>query len=711
MKLHTILFFSLLFFTSHLFAQSGWQLQNPKFTDDIFNGVCIDANTAVLGGYNLGLVKTTDGGISWEKKINGISLNSSFSTVQILKFINNNTGYILTDKIYKTVNGGNSWYAVSDKQFWKAAIGADGVIYGITNETQFNLVKSTNDGFSWITLKENISATFAYLNFSNALTGFYTNSPSINQKTTDGGMTWIDMTIPQLQENRNLVSISFADENTGFAMMYYGIASLKTTNGGMSWFTFTLPYSATEIQALPGNIVIAYSGGSETQKFMKSYNGGTDWIQKSVPASLYFKFYDASHGFGFYNDGAIYKSTNLGDSFENIGSYYGLTSDLIHIQALTNQKAYTLSSDSKFYSTINSGQVWSQINTNVNLVDFKFYNDVNAVGSTAGNIVTSSDGGVNWQIKSSAINAKSFQITSNGKFYFLSKDGNTSYIYYSNDNGATKNIVKSAVDELSMNYNSRYFFEDLRFINETTGYVILNNFYSGSLSSGEVFQILKTTNSGAEWTAVHGYGSSHANALYAFDNFVFFSNSQGIFKSSDFGATWNLINSELNNASSIEFSNSSTGFVAWQGKIYKTVNGGINWTLQNNSETVRQIDMFNSEIGYAIGSGGTIYFTDNGGNTEIQHNAALVRSYSLSQNYPNPFNPSTKINFSIPKSGLVQIKVFDMLGREVQTLLNEFKTAGEYKIDFDGKNLSSGIYFYKMLTNDYVETKKMILIK
>jgi hypothetical protein len=91
-------------------------------------------------------------------------------------------------------------------------------------------------------------------------------------------------------------------------------------------------------------------------------------------------------------------------------------------------------------------------------------------------------------------------------------------------------------------------------------------------------------------------------------------------------------------------------------------------------------------------------------------NSLPVR-YELSQNYPNPFNPVTKINFSIQKQGFVTLKVYDMLGREVAALVNEFKQAGYYSMDFNASGLSSGIYFYKLQANDFTDIKKMVLIK
>jgi uncharacterized delta-60 repeat protein len=89
----------------------------------------------------------------------------------------------------------------------------------------------------------------------------------------------------------------------------------------------------------------------------------------------------------------------------------------------------------------------------------------------------------------------------------------------------------------------------------------------------------------------------------------------------------------------------------------------------------------------------------------------IPASYSLSQNYPNPFNPVTNINFSVPKSGNVRLAVYDIMGREVASPVNEYLQAGSYKYDFDASGLSSGTYFYRMTTNDFSEVKKMILVK
>jgi hypothetical protein len=94
-----------------------------------------------------------------------------------------------------------------------------------------------------------------------------------------------------------------------------------------------------------------------------------------------------------------------------------------------------------------------------------------------------------------------------------------------------------------------------------------------------------------------------------------------------------------------------------------------------------------------------------------QNGNGIPLQYELAQNYPNPFNPTTKINFAIPKLGLVTLKVYDVLGREVANLVNEIKTAGNYIVDFDASYLASGVYFYKLDVNGFSDVKRLVLIK
>ena len=90
---------------------------------------------------------------------------------------------------------------------------------------------------------------------------------------------------------------------------------------------------------------------------------------------------------------------------------------------------------------------------------------------------------------------------------------------------------------------------------------------------------------------------------------------------------------------------------------------------------------------------------------------SISLTYSLSQNYPNPFNPTTKISFALPKAGFVTLKIYDILGREIKTLVNEIRQDGNYSVDFNASEFSSGVYFYRIQANDFTDVKRMLLVK
>lgn len=115
---------------------------------------------------------------------------------------------------------------------------------------------------------------------------------------------------------------------------------------------------------------------------------------------------------------------------------------------------------------------------------------------------------------------------------------------------------------------------------------------------------------------------------------------------------------------------------------------------------------------YGFGGFGTnVYFDSENLPTSISNTNEIAESYSLAQNYPNPFNPTTNIKFSLPKSGMVKLVVFNSAGKEVATLVNGVQSAGTYNVTLDAKNLASGVYFYQITSGDFIDIKKMMLIK
>lgn len=124
--------------------------------------------------------------------------------------------------------------------------------------------------------------------------------------------------------------------------------------------------------------------------------------------------------------------------------------------------------------------------------------------------------------------------------------------------------------------------------------------------------------------------------------------------------------------------------------------------LPGGDERGFQFDLLDNEENY-----GTIGF----GKYKKQIGNIIPNEFHLFQNYPNPFNPNTVISYQLSVDGIVSLKVYDVLGKEVATLIHERKSAGRYKVTFDASNFSSGIYFYTIETNDFVQTKRMVLIK
>jgi len=160
--------------------------------------------------------------------------------------------------------------------------------------------------------------------------------------------------------------------------------------------------------------------------------------------------------------------------------------------------------------------------------------------------------------------------------------------------------------------------------------------------------------------------------------------------------------------------------------IFAQGNNKINWSvfdngfaLQNNSSTTSFSLIGQPAVGVSASNNNKVImgflseFATRGSTTSVddQRDNSIPLVYDLYQNYPNPFNPLTIIKFQIPKDGLVVLKIYDLLGNEVKTLLKEQRPAGIYELNFNAGSLASGIYLYRIQVNDYICTRKMMLIK
>jgi photosystem II stability/assembly factor-like uncharacterized protein len=249
----------------------------------------------------------------------------------------------------------------------------------------------------------------------------------------------------------------------------------------------------------------------------------------------------------------------------------------------------------------------------------------------------------------------------------------------------------------------------------------INCWAGGGTSSEGV--LLKSTNGGSNWTVNSSYGSQ-INAIQFLNSqtgWITCSNGY-IYKTVNAGTNWSSQFPGTNNTTSIHMLTADMGWVTTSSSIYRTSNSGLNWILQPlpSHSSFYCIYMVDSLTGWAGGgysamfnSSGFILKTTNGGNPiGIKPiSSDIPKEFRLCQNYPNPFNPSTSITFDIKRTSYTRLSVFDALGREVGVPVDEVLEPGNYKITFDGSRLSSGIYFYRLSSNDFSDTKKMILLK
>ena len=176
------------------------------------------------------------------------------------------------------------------------------------------------------------------------------------------------------------------------------------------------------------------------------------------------------------------------------------------------------------------------------------------------------------------------------------------------------------------------------------------------------------------------------------------------------------------NINGIENSGNNFWFIRGE-KIFHSTDDGISWTDEYTAPlTLTHLDFPDNlngcQMGWAVGYGGTIHKMTGSGVTSVDNQSEMPATYALKQNYPNPFNPVTSIEYVVGSIAFVSLKVYDVLGNEVATLVNEEKSAGSYEVEFNTsshsgnvRNLPSGLYFYTLSASGFSETKKMILLK
>jgi photosystem II stability/assembly factor-like uncharacterized protein len=431
--------------------------------------------------------------------------------------------------------------------------------------------------------------------------------------------------------------------------------------------------------------------------FQDSKTGG--WYQQNMPnlngipvTDIFFA--DSLNGFATTgNDNGIdtsylLKTTNGGDNWSIILTEKRDFAKAFFFNKDTGFVCGGHGNGAKLYKTTNAGMNWISLNVPggglIYFSDMKIFSSdsiwVTEDDPLVGGLYRTTNGGLNWQKLDNGI----FGSTYPNKIYFIN-----SRIGFASNSSLLFRTTNSGYNWSQVTNNNG--FNDMVFIDSLTGYKTYDS-------------TRKTTDGGITWIAQKRPKLIVENSLYKFAL---------INKDTIWGVGGSILTT-----------------LGYRGVLYNTTNGGLNWgyqipdTINININNYYLIDFLNKSNGWAHHTNNKGIHTTVGGNdttffTNIKEQITNISFYfELGQNFPNPFNPVTKIKYFIKNSvssiqySEVKLIVYNIVGKEITTLVNNKQTKGDYEVRFDGSNLSSGVYFYTLFVDgNRIDTKKMLMIK
>jgi hypothetical protein len=466
-----------------------------------------------------------------------------------------------------------------------------------------------------------------------------------------------------------------------------------------------------------------FGSGSDTMKIFTSSNNGTSWVLMSWLAyggvvnfrndeldieamnngTTSYIYITLAYTFGGNEFTSIYRFNSSGGEFFGSGLYNtGPGNKFIYPRITSDNSKYTTASylyQILTQDTLLAGSLHGK-RTKFSLIMNPFavtpvitYRNFTAPNSYWWNVGSVADSTLLYNDIAFSDSAGFDRIVTASNFYKLGL--NNVYMAYSSNYGVTAPTWYPQIVETNVNWKPRLAATGLDAAG--TPFMILTYVRQFNATDWDP-AMQKTTNNGVTWTFAYVDGSTDTTA---YSDVVAIPRVPNTFR---FGYSTNTLNT--NGKAFVRTFNNGVLSARFQLNTAPISNGfapiRAGYRYSATDSCFSSVNGFNQQGVFAYaGCSGTL--------TGIGNSETPV-SFKLSQNYPNPFNPTTKISYALPKSGLVTLKVYDILGKEVAMLVNEVKNAGNYSVDFSASNFTSGVYFYKLESNGFSDIKKMMLI-